>query len=37
MTTPADTSPRRRRLPPHVRMLLGLVIGASLGLLANAL
>jgi dicarboxylate/amino acid:cation (Na+ or H+) symporter, DAACS family len=28
---------RRRRLSPHVRMLLGLVIGAALGLLANTL
>jgi DAACS family dicarboxylate/amino acid:cation (Na+ or H+) symporter len=34
--TPADSTPRRRRLPPHVRMLLGLVIGATLGLIANA-
>jgi DAACS family dicarboxylate/amino acid:cation (Na+ or H+) symporter len=34
-----STSPARgrRRVPPHVRMLLGLVIGASLGLLADGL
>jgi DAACS family dicarboxylate/amino acid:cation (Na+ or H+) symporter len=33
----ATVHPRRRRLPAHVRILLGLVIGASLGLIANAL
>jgi DAACS family dicarboxylate/amino acid:cation (Na+ or H+) symporter len=32
---PATTG--RRKLPPHVRMLIGLVIGATFGLLANAL
>lgn len=35
MRIAADGS--RRRFPPHVRMLLGLVIGAVFGLLANSL
>ena len=35
--TPAETTTaRRRKLPPHVRMLLALVIGATIGLIANA-
>jgi DAACS family dicarboxylate/amino acid:cation (Na+ or H+) symporter len=34
--TPAELPIRRRRMPPHVRMLLGLIVGATLGLLANA-
>jgi dicarboxylate/amino acid:cation (Na+ or H+) symporter, DAACS family len=32
---PATTG--RRKLPPHVRMLIGLAVGATLGLIANAL
>ncbi|HTE55094.1 MAG TPA: dicarboxylate/amino acid:cation symporter [Kofleriaceae bacterium] len=37
MTVPSATVRGRRRLPPHVRMLLGLIIGATFGLIANAL
>ena len=33
---PATPAPRRR-LPPHVRMLLGLLIGATFGLIANGM